>query len=51
MLNIADHFLVVEERYEGLLTNYDIPISGDTAAKRESLRAFLGIPANTPEKK
>jgi len=42
---------LTKERYEGLMTNYDIPISGDTAAKRESLRAFLGIPSNPPEKK
>lgn len=34
-----------EERYEGLLQAYDQPIEGDTAAKREALRIFLGLPA------
>ena len=33
------------------MASYDIPISGDTAAKRETLRAFLGIPATPLEKK
>jgi hypothetical protein len=31
-----------EERYDGLLQAYDQPIEGDTAAKRETLRIFLG---------
>jgi hypothetical protein len=34
-----------EERYEGLLRAYNQPIEGDTAAKREALRIFLGLPA------
>ena len=34
-----------EERYDGLLKAYDQPIEGDTAAKREALRIFLGLPA------
>lgn len=33
------------------MTSYDVPFSGDTAAKRETLRAFLGIPAGPIEKK
>lgn len=33
-----------EERYEALMKSYDIPISGDTAAKRDALRSFVGIP-------
>jgi len=35
---------LTKERYEALLTLYDVPFSGDTAAKRETLRAFLGLP-------
>ncbi|KAF8591754.1 hypothetical protein K439DRAFT_1325957 [Ramaria rubella] len=42
---------LTKERYEALMTSYDIPITGDTNAKREALRAFLGIPTNPPEKK
>ena len=34
-----------EERYEGLLRAYNQPVEGDTAAKREALRIFLGLPA------
>jgi len=37
--------ILVEERYEGLLKAYDQPIKGDTAALREALRIFLGLPA------
>lgn len=36
---------LTKERYEGLLKAYDQPIKGDTAAKREALRKFLGLPA------
>ncbi|KAI9448620.1 hypothetical protein BJY52DRAFT_1193279 [Lactarius psammicola] len=36
---------LTKERYEGLLKAYDQPIKGDTAAKREALRIFLGLPA------
>jgi hypothetical protein len=34
-----------EERYDGLLQAYGQPIEGDTAAKRETLRIFLALPA------
>ncbi len=33
-----------EERYEVLMKFYDVPISGDTAAKRDALRTFIGLP-------
>ncbi|KAH9067962.1 hypothetical protein EDB83DRAFT_2519046 [Lactarius deliciosus] len=36
---------LTKERYEGLLKAYGQPIQGDTAAKREALRVFLGLPA------
>ncbi|KAH8988418.1 hypothetical protein EDB92DRAFT_1948085 [Lactarius akahatsu] len=36
---------LTKERYEALLKAYDQPIQGDTAAKREALRVFLGLPA------
>jgi hypothetical protein len=36
---------LTKERYEGLLRTYNLPIEGDTAAKREALRIFLGLPA------
>ncbi|KAH9023318.1 hypothetical protein EDB84DRAFT_1440999 [Lactarius hengduanensis] len=36
---------LTKERYEALLKAYDQPIQGDTAAKREALRMFLGLPA------
>ncbi|KAH9175712.1 hypothetical protein EDB89DRAFT_1847275 [Lactarius sanguifluus] len=36
---------LTKERYEGLLKAYGQPIQGDTTAKREALRAFLGLPA------
>ncbi len=39
------YVILAEERYEGLLKAYDQPIKGDTAAKREALRIFLGLPA------
>lgn len=34
-----------EERYEHLLKSYGLPIKGDTAAKREAVREFLGLPS------
>ena len=33
-----------EERYEALLKAYGLPIKGDTDAKREAVRLFVGIP-------
>ncbi|KAI0920680.1 hypothetical protein AcW1_002349 [Taiwanofungus camphoratus] len=35
---------LTKERYEHLLKSYDQPIKGDTAAKREAIREFLGLP-------
>jgi len=35
---------ITKERYEVLLKAYGQPLKGDTAAKREALRAFVGIP-------
>lgn len=35
---------VAEERYESLMKSYGIPISGDTNAKRDALRSFIGLP-------
>ncbi|EIN05085.1 hypothetical protein PUNSTDRAFT_107380 [Punctularia strigosozonata HHB-11173 SS5] len=32
------------ERYEYILKSYDQPIRGDTAAKRDACRVFLGLP-------
>ena len=32
-----------EERYESLLKAYNVPIKGDTAAKRQALREFIGL--------
>jgi len=37
---------LTKERYEAILMEYSVPFSGDTAAKRETLRAFLGLPTN-----
>ncbi|KAF8485402.1 hypothetical protein JB92DRAFT_3028213 [Gautieria morchelliformis] len=42
---------LTKERYESLMESYEVPITGDTAAKREALRGFLGIPAGPIEKK
>jgi len=36
---------LTKERYEAILKAYDLPIKGDTAAKREALRVFIGLPA------
>ncbi|KAI0061022.1 hypothetical protein BV25DRAFT_1827268 [Artomyces pyxidatus] len=33
-----------EERYEGLLKAYGLPVKGDTNAKREAVRVFIGLP-------
>ncbi|KAF8438390.1 hypothetical protein L210DRAFT_959393 [Boletus edulis BED1] len=35
---------ITKERYEVLLKAYGQPLKGDTAAKRDALRAFVGIP-------
>ncbi|KAI0683295.1 hypothetical protein BC835DRAFT_758648 [Cytidiella melzeri] len=34
---------LTKERYEHLLKSYGLPIKGDTAAKRQSLREFIGL--------
>jgi len=34
---------ITKERYEHLLKSYNQPIKGDTAAKREAVREFLGL--------
>ncbi|KAF8519343.1 hypothetical protein BU17DRAFT_90017 [Hysterangium stoloniferum] len=36
---------LTKERYEALMVAYDVAFSGDTNAKRETLRSFLGIPS------
>lgn len=35
---------MTKERYEHLLKSYDQPVKGDTAAKRQAAREFLGLP-------
>ncbi|KAG1844717.1 hypothetical protein F4604DRAFT_1492465, partial [Suillus subluteus] len=35
---------ITKERYEAILKAYGLPIKGDTDAKREAVRAFVGIP-------
>jgi hypothetical protein len=35
--------LCTEERYEHMMKSYGLPIKGDTAAKREALREFIGL--------
>ncbi|KZT03174.1 uncharacterized protein LAESUDRAFT_660239 [Laetiporus sulphureus 93-53] len=35
---------LTKERYEHILKSYNQPIKGDTAAKREACREFLGLP-------
>ncbi|GJJ09264.1 hypothetical protein Clacol_003486 [Clathrus columnatus] len=42
---------LTKERYEAMLQAYGIPFSGDITAKRELLRAFLGIPSLPLDKK
>lgn len=37
-------FVLAEERYDVLLKAYNLPVEGDTAAKREALRIFMGLP-------
>ncbi|KAI0029193.1 hypothetical protein K488DRAFT_88973 [Vararia minispora EC-137] len=36
---------LTRERYEAILKAYDQPLRGDTAAKKEAARVFLGLPA------
>jgi hypothetical protein len=36
--------MILEERYESILKAYALPIKGDTDAKREAVRLFVGIP-------
>lgn len=35
---------ITKERYESILKAYGLPIKGDTDAKREAVRTFVGIP-------
>lgn len=35
---------ITKERYEGILKAYGLPLKGDTDAKREAVRIFVGIP-------
>jgi len=35
---------LTKERYEQIMQEYSVPFSGDLAAKRETLRGFLGLP-------
>lgn len=35
---------ITKERYEAILKAYGLPIKGDTDAKREAVRLFVGIP-------
>lgn len=35
--------VTIEERYEALLKGYNLPVTGDTNAKREALREFIGL--------
>jgi len=35
---------ITKERYEAILKAYGLPIKGDTDAKREAVRTFVGIP-------
>ena len=39
----GDADAAAEERYESLLKAYNVPIKGDTAAKRQALREFIGL--------
>ncbi|KAF4568610.1 hypothetical protein EYR40_009984 [Pleurotus pulmonarius] len=36
---------LTKERYEDIMKAYGLPIKGDTTAKKDALRAFLGLPA------
>ncbi|THH18876.1 hypothetical protein EW146_g2166 [Bondarzewia mesenterica] len=38
---------LTKERYEAILKAYGQPVKGDTHARREALRVFLGLPAAT----
>ncbi|KII84167.1 hypothetical protein PLICRDRAFT_702107 [Plicaturopsis crispa FD-325 SS-3] len=35
---------LTKERYEGILKSYGLPAKGDTNAKREAVRVFIGLP-------
>jgi len=41
---------LTRERYEGILNEYGVKHSGDVHEKRETLRAFLGIPVDMVKK-
>ena len=47
ILNIV-HLNSPEERYEFLLKSYGVPLKGDTAAKRQTLREFIGLSPPKP---
>ncbi|KAF7800175.1 hypothetical protein EIP86_011422 [Pleurotus ostreatoroseus] len=34
---------LTKERYEALLKGYGVPLKGDTNAKRQTLREFIGL--------
>jgi hypothetical protein len=38
------------ERYEGILNEYGVKHSGEVGDKRETLRAFLGLPVDMVKK-
>ena len=39
----ADWLACAEERYEAILKAYNVSVKGDTAAKRQALREFIGL--------
>ncbi|PSR77464.1 hypothetical protein PHLCEN_2v7895 [Hermanssonia centrifuga] len=39
---------LTKERYEFMLKSYGVPIKGDTAAKRQTLREFIGLSPPKP---
>ncbi|KZV63437.1 hypothetical protein PENSPDRAFT_211478 [Peniophora sp. CONT] len=42
---------LTRERYEAILKAYNVPLRGDTAAKKEAARKTLGIPSGEPASK
>ncbi|VDB88352.1 unnamed protein product [Peniophora sp. CBMAI 1063] len=42
---------LTRERYEAILKAYNVPLRGDTAAKKEAARIVLGIPSGEPTSK
>ena len=43
LLRMTSLISMPEERYEQILKSYNVPIKGDTNAKREALREFIGL--------